>query len=647
MKVSIIVPCYNVETKIGRCFSSLEKLGQVFDLSDYEVIFVDDCSMDGTTGRIREELGQNPNWSLLELEANSGSPSRPRNIGVAAAGGEFVFFLDPDDEVQAAALFAQYTLATNESADVVRTSLELAELGKQNIVVDRIADYEVNGSQVAQISQIVRSQSTTNSSLVRRSLLTEHSIQWPEDLHMGEDTVFLLTVLTHARKVAYLDEPGIVYHKTVGVVRSATQQYTSRDLASHLDVWERSEQILDSVGLSYLKLRGAVAIRHAIDQLYRFNVQELPDSILLDFSAFVRRHATAVRSLKVRPRARETLEALEQGDLDKIRENLRLRLLIAGNDLKFISAAIPALEQFFEIRIDEWPGHDHHDEAKSKDLLGWADVILCEWLLGNAVWYAAHKKPHQKLIVRLHLFELTRDFGLRINQSAVDCFFSVSAHTAEDMIRTFDVDRTKVRVIPNFIVEENYAAGAGEERLFRLGLVGPVPKRKGLLKSLQLLHSLRLQDLRYSLTIYGKRPEELPWVIKDDDERRYYEECDRFIVDNHLADAVSYAGWVDTTVELANLGFVLSMSDFESFHVAPAEAFAAGNQALFLPWRGVEFLYPQKYIHSDIYSMRDYILANRDEIAFSASGAHGQEYVRRNYSLGAFTKNMTDLIGSI
>jgi glycosyltransferase involved in cell wall biosynthesis len=647
VKVSIIVPCYNVETKIGRCFSSLEKVDLEFEQTDFEVIFVDDCSTDGTVDKIRDKQVQHPNWSIVALETNSGSPSRPRNVGVTTAKGEFVFFLDPDDEIYAGSLHAQYCHAVAQSADLVRTSLEVAELGKPNVVVNRIQDYPADGSLSSQVAQIIRQQSTTNSSLVRRSLLIDHEITWPEDLHMGEDTIFLLNVLRCVRRVSYLDEPGIVYHKTVSVVRSATQQYTSRDLGSHLKVWEEAEQILAKAGLSYLGLRGAVGIRAAIDQMYKFSSSELPDSSLLDFSAFVQRHSAVIRSLSFRHRVRETLEAIENGDLGQIRKNLRQRLLIAGSDLKFIKAALPSLEKIYEIRIDEWPGHDSHDQARSTELLGWADAILCEWLLGNAVWYAQHKKPHQKLIVRLHRFELTRDFGHKIKQSAVDCFFSVSPHTTEDMINTFDVDRSKVRIIPNFIVDEQYVRGAGEDRLFRLGLVGSVPRMKGLLRAVELLYSLRLQDKRYSLTIYGRRPEELPWVIKDDDERQYFEECERFIVDHDLSDSVSYAGWVDTAMELAKVGFVLSLSDFESFHVAPAEAFAAGNQALFLPWRGVEFLYPETYIHQDIYSMRDYILANRVEADFLKTSAIGRRHVQENYSLRAFTKNLSDLIASI
>jgi glycosyltransferase involved in cell wall biosynthesis len=646
MKISIIVPCYNVETKIDRCFASLEKVGLEFGPDDFEVIFVDDCSTDGTVRKIQERQFQNAQWRLMVLDANSGSPSRPRNAGIAAARGEFVFFLDPDDEVHAAALHAQYLHAASESADLVRTTLEVAELGKPTVVMNRVDDFPSEGSRTAQIAQLIKQQSTTNSSLVRTSLLLENKVTWPEDLHMGEDTIFLLNVLIKAVKVAYLDVPGIVYHKTVSAVRSATQQYTARDLASHLRVWEEAEALLATVGLSYLELRGSVGVRVAIDQLYRFGSDTLPDASLRAFADFVQRHSSAINGLSVRPRIRETLEALDGGHLGVIRKSLRPRLVVAGNDLKFIKAALPALEQFYEIRIDEWPGHDSHDAARSAELLSWADIVFCEWLLGNAVWYAEHKKPYQRLILRLHLFELTRDFGRRLKQSAVDCFVAVSAHTAEDMINTFEVDRAKVRVVPNFIAHGGYAQGAGEDRLFKLGLVGPVPRRKGLLKALELLHSLRLQDSRYTLTIYGKRPEELPWVIRDEEERKYYEACERFTVDHGLSAAVSYAGWVDTAAELANIGFVLSLSDFESFHVAPAEAFAAGNQALFLPWRGVEFLYPGEYVHDDIYGMRDYVLANRDLVSFLSTGKKGQSYVRRNYSLEAFVENITEVVAS-
>ena len=76
--------------------------------------------------------------------------------------------------------------------------------------------------------------------------------------------------------------------------------------------------------------------------------------------------------------------------------------------------SLSAAEKYYSIQVDEWTGHELHDPQRSKNLLEWADIIFCEWLLGNAVWYANNKKDHQKLIVRLHRFELTTKYSFTI-----------------------------------------------------------------------------------------------------------------------------------------------------------------------------------------------------------------------------------------
>lgn len=645
MKISIIVPCYNVAQKIGRCFSSLESIPM--DPAGLEVIFVDDCSTDNTLEVLHHRTELHPKWKVLQTESNSGSPSRPRNIGIEAATGEFVFFLDADDEIRGENLEAQLDLATTLNADVIRASLIVSELGRTNVTMNRVRDWQPGTPLRKRMAQIISAQSTTNSSLIRREFLLESGIRWPEHLHMGEDTLFLIDVLTRAQEIGYVDAPAITYHKTVSANRSATQQYTSRDLASHLEVWDRAEETMSAVGQSYLQIRGSVAVRAAVDQLYKYTSSQVSDDQLHAFAEFVARHWSTLDTLDFRPRVKETLEILNDSDINAVRRNIRPRMVIAGYDLKFILGAVPALEEHFEIRIDAWSGHEAHDEVNSRELLEWADVIFCEWLLGNAVWYSKNKRPHQRMIVRMHAFELRRNYGHQIDKTSIDAFFSVSVHTTEDMVGTFGIDRARVRYIPNYIDTSRYRQGDDPDRVFNLAMVGALPKLKGLVRALQLLHSLVLVDDRYNLTIYGKRPAELPWVSRDPVESAYYEACDRFITDHNLQNHVKHAGWVDTGKELADSGFVVSMSDHESFHVAPGEAFAAGNQALFLPWRGVEFLYPKRYIHDDIYSMRDYILDNRSSAEFAANAEEGRKHVNDNYSLETFVKEIRDLVSSI
>jgi hypothetical protein len=140
----------------------------------------------------------------------------------------------------------------------------------------------------------------------------------------------------------------------------------------------------------------------------------------------------------------------------------------------------------------------------------------------------------------------------------------------------------------------------------------------------------------YSLTVFGKGPQDLPWVYKNPVERDYYEQCEQYIVDHNLAEMVTFSGWVDTKTALADFGFVLSLSDLESFHVAPGEGFASGNQGVFLPWHGADYVYPEEYIFEDIFAIRDYILANQDLDAFNKNAERGQKFVRERYSLEAF-----------
>ena len=80
-----------------------------------------------------------------------------------------------------------------------------------------------------------------------------------------------------------------------------------------------------------------------------------------------------------------------------------------------------------ELRIDHWQGLHRHDEAASRRLVEWADVVVCEWAGPNAVWYARHKRPGQRLVVRLHATALGGRLRLLLPTATV---LSVSATAA-------------------------------------------------------------------------------------------------------------------------------------------------------------------------------------------------------------------------
>lgn len=97
MKVSIVIPVYNVEAYIEKCISSV--LNQTYD--NLEVLLVDDCGQDRSI-KIAEELINTciskKVFKILKHEDNRGL-SAARNTGIRNASGEYIYFLDSDDEI--------------------------------------------------------------------------------------------------------------------------------------------------------------------------------------------------------------------------------------------------------------------------------------------------------------------------------------------------------------------------------------------------------------------------------------------------------------------------------------------------------------------------------------------------------------------
>ena len=122
MKLSIIVPVYNVAPYLRKCVDSL--ITQ--DISDYEIILVDDGSTDDS-GAIADELVDafrlSPLASRLEMrvihQANAGL-SAARNTGIAAAQGQYMLFVDSDDYLQPNTLGTLLNQAERDNLDVLR-----------------------------------------------------------------------------------------------------------------------------------------------------------------------------------------------------------------------------------------------------------------------------------------------------------------------------------------------------------------------------------------------------------------------------------------------------------------------------------------------------------------------------------------------
>ncbi|ADU47661.1 glycosyl transferase group 1 [Intrasporangium calvum DSM 43043] len=314
-------------------------------------------------------------------------------------------------------------------------------------------------------------------------------------------------------------------------------------------------------------------------------------------------HATQTRGLElvVAPQqVRPPVPTAEVAEAAKHRSLSERRVVVAGHDLKFATGLIDALESGgARVEKDQWHSHVKHDEQRSSELLEWADIVVCEWGLGNAVWYSRNLMPHQRLVVRVHSQELRRPYLASIDHDRVDAYVFVGDLIRDAAIRSHGLPREKCHVVPNAVDTAALALPKTAEASRVIGLVGIVPQSKRLDLALDVLDGLHALGLDYVLRIKGKLPEDFPWMAQRPDELDWYKrQFDRIgeiqqrrwggvLLDGHGDDMLHW---------YQKIGVALSVSDFESFHLTIADGAASGAMPAVLAWPGADLIYPREWL---------------------------------------------------
>lgn len=201
VRVSVVVPVYNPGRYLDAGIASL--LRQSLLRESFEAMFVDDGSTDGSGQRLDALAAEGTNVRVIHIP-NSGWPGRPRNIGLEAAAGEYVLFLDADDWLDDDALERLVATADRTGADVVVGR----EVGHGRGVPLELFRRNVDDARLDR-DPLVRLM--TPHKLFRRSMLTEHDIRFPEGRRRFEDHVFVLRAYFAARRISILAD-HVCYH---------------------------------------------------------------------------------------------------------------------------------------------------------------------------------------------------------------------------------------------------------------------------------------------------------------------------------------------------------------------------------------------------------------------------------------------------
>ncbi|WP_118195442.1 glycosyltransferase family 2 protein [Albibacterium indicum] len=223
--VSIIVPVYNAEETLHSTLASLK--AQTY--KRLELIFVDDCSTDGSSIILNKFLseydkGQFFGIQLVRHFENSGVATA-RNTGLDQAQGDYIYFVDADDWIEPNTVELLVEEAVQSMADIVGFNWFLSFKENER----EMRQPEFSSAQEA-VEWMMMGKMRWNLWLffVKRSLYEDHAVRFLEGMNMGEDMLVMIKLFVYARKVHHVD--SALYHYGRSNSDSLTNVYSSRHI---------------------------------------------------------------------------------------------------------------------------------------------------------------------------------------------------------------------------------------------------------------------------------------------------------------------------------------------------------------------------------------------------------------------------------
>lgn len=269
MKYSVIIPAYQAEKTLARCLDSvLAGLP-----ADAEILLVNDGSTDATEEICRAYAGQEPRIRWFS-QPNRGV-SAARNLGLANARGEYVMFVDSDDYVSGDYFSAIDGLLT-ENFDFLMS-------GKSVFDGSLTKEYPISHCPVCTPEQTARflcealirqGINAPFAKVFRRDRLEEFGVSFDERLPIGEDKVFVVQYLIHARNAVFV--PRVLYTVSTenpeSLSRKKREDLCDHILLEHQLLFEAAEKTAEPVrmlrAVSYSYYRSAYTV---IRELRKFD----------------------------------------------------------------------------------------------------------------------------------------------------------------------------------------------------------------------------------------------------------------------------------------------------------------------------------------------------------------------------------------
>ncbi len=235
IEVSIVVPIYNVEKYLRRCFDSL--INQTF--TNIEIIALNNGSTDNSLNILKEYANRDKRIKIIDN--NNLGVSEARNIGIKEAKGNYIVFVDSDDWIDKDMVEVLHNSIDSNFCDLVMCTYirEFEDHSKEKVFnlpeVNLYVDNEVKeqllrklvgpvGKELAN-PEYLDALGTVWAKMYKTSMLKDKDLKFVDlkEIGSGEDTLFNIFVFNEVNKVILLNKP--MYHYWRGNSNSITSRY--------------------------------------------------------------------------------------------------------------------------------------------------------------------------------------------------------------------------------------------------------------------------------------------------------------------------------------------------------------------------------------------------------------------------------------
>lgn len=231
--ISIIIPAYNGENYYQRCIDSIEQQ----NMDQYEVIIIDDGSTDRFYEKCKAYISDKKNYHIVK-QKNQGV-AVARNKGISLAKGEWLYFLDIDDELEKQALFEMKNQLENNIQWLLMSFSKHVVGEKRKYTLhpsDNIAGIQKGYNKLPKLLNEELFMYPC-AKLYRRDIIISNQLGFPQGVKYGEDIRFNLEYFRHVQVYKVCRFPVMIYHIDQG--KGAGSAYYDHSFDIQMDIDEK------------------------------------------------------------------------------------------------------------------------------------------------------------------------------------------------------------------------------------------------------------------------------------------------------------------------------------------------------------------------------------------------------------------------